>query len=56
MSDKVYHDQGHPEKAIAQAERALKMNINNTTLYFLMKMYVKRLIRYEHKDKLSGRV
>jgi glycosyltransferase involved in cell wall biosynthesis len=51
MSDKIYHDHEHPEIAIAQAERALKMNMNNTTLYFLLKMYVKRLIRYDNKNK-----
>ena len=53
MSDKIYHDHKHPEIAIAQAERALKMDVNNTTLFFLLKMYVKRLIRYEHKKEIS---
>ena len=48
MSDKIYHDHKHPEIAIRQAKRSLKMDMNNTTLYFLFKMYFKRLIRYEH--------
>ena len=53
MSDKIYHDHKHPQIAIRQAERALKMDLNNTTLFFLLKMYIKRLIRYEHKNQTT---
>lgn len=49
MSDKIYHEHNHPEIAIAQAERSLKMDLNSTTIYFLLKMYVKRFLRYDQK-------
>jgi hypothetical protein len=57
MSDKIYHEHRHPDIAIAQAERSVKMDLNYTTMYFLVKMYIKRLIRYDDKsraEKQSG--
>jgi len=50
MSDKIYHDHNHPEIAIEQAERALKMDVNNTTIFFLLKMHIKKMIGYQHKN------
>lgn len=46
MSHKIYHDYANPPAAIKQIHGALGMSVNRTTLFQLLKLYVKRLIRY----------
>jgi len=46
----VYHSYHHPQQALAQAKSAFHMDANLTTLYFVIKMYLKLLIRYRFKD------
>ena len=46
ITDKIYHEYKRPGSARRQAKGALAMNMNPTTLYFLMKVEVKLFIRY----------
>lgn len=46
MSHKIYHDYKNPRAAMKQIHGALGMSVNRTTLIQLLKLYVKRLIRY----------
>jgi glycosyltransferase involved in cell wall biosynthesis len=46
-SDMVYHRYKKPEQAVIQAMLALKLNINPTTIFFVLKLYVKKIIHYK---------
>jgi glycosyltransferase involved in cell wall biosynthesis len=46
-SDMVYHKYNKPDQAIRQAKMAFYMSKNSTTILFLLKMYVKKVIRYK---------
>ena len=46
-SDLVYHRYNNPNQAITQAKLAFLMNKNLITIFFLVKMYLKKLIRYK---------
>jgi glycosyltransferase involved in cell wall biosynthesis len=47
-TDMVYHRYKNPGQALAQARDSLSMHTNPTTLYFLVKILIKRLIRYKY--------
>jgi glycosyltransferase involved in cell wall biosynthesis len=49
-SDLVYNNYHCPQQALAQAKSAFQMDKNPTTLYFVLKMYLKLLLRYRFKD------
>lgn len=49
-ADMVYHKYKNPNQAIVQAKLALQMNVNPTTVFFLMKMIFKKAIRYKMND------
>lgn len=49
-SDMVYHGYHHPQQALAQAKRAFNLDMNPTTIFYVLKMYMKMLIRYRYKD------
>ncbi len=49
-SDIVYHRYANPRQAFYQAKSAFQLDINPTTIFFLLKMYIKRLIRYRFKQ------
>jgi glycosyltransferase involved in cell wall biosynthesis len=49
LSDQIYHNRKQPKAALRQSIAALKMHFNRTTFYYLIKMYVKKLIRYKIK-------
>jgi glycosyltransferase involved in cell wall biosynthesis len=46
-SDIVYHRYKKPKQAVTQAILSLKLNVNRITIYFLLKLYVKKIIRYK---------
>lgn len=46
-SDMVYHKYNDPNQAVRQAILAFRMSKNLTTILFLLKMYVKKIIRYK---------
>ncbi|MFI5156014.1 MAG: glycosyltransferase family 2 protein [Chitinophagales bacterium] len=46
-SDRIYHLNKKPRLALTQAKRAFAMNANSTTLFFLLKMYVKVILGYK---------
>ncbi|MDR3715054.1 MAG: glycosyltransferase [Puia sp.] len=46
-SDKVYHEYRKPYLAMRQAIGALKMHVNGTSLYFVVKIYLKLLFKYK---------
>jgi glycosyltransferase involved in cell wall biosynthesis len=46
-TDMVYHLHGNPQQALKQAVNALKMNVNRISLYHLLKIAVKIMIRYK---------
>ena len=52
-TDMVYHGYKSPERALAQAKQALKMHVNTTTLYFVLKMRLKLMIRYKFRAAQS---
>jgi glycosyltransferase involved in cell wall biosynthesis len=47
-TDMVYHHYKNPGQALAQARDSLSMHTNPTTLYFVVKILVKMLIRYRY--------
>jgi thiamine pyrophosphate-dependent acetolactate synthase large subunit-like protein len=49
-SDMVYHSYHQPQQALAQAKSAMHMDTNLTTVFFVLKMYMKLMIRYRFKD------
>jgi glycosyltransferase involved in cell wall biosynthesis len=46
-SDMVYHGYNKPHQALRQAKDALRLHVNRITLYFVLKIYLKLLIRYK---------
>ena len=58
VTDKIYHEYRRPGIALKHARNALAMNINLTTLFFVMKVELKLLIRYgaEKERKLVYRI
>jgi glycosyltransferase involved in cell wall biosynthesis len=48
-SDKIYHQFGKPEVALQQSKRALHMHLSLTTLFFYLKMQIKKMIGYKRK-------
>jgi glycosyltransferase involved in cell wall biosynthesis len=49
-SDMVYHSYNNPKQALQQSKMAFKLNANFTTFFFMIKMYVKKLIRYKMSE------
>jgi glycosyltransferase involved in cell wall biosynthesis len=49
LSDQIYHNRKQPKAALRQSIAAFNMHFNRTTFYYLIKMYVKTLIRYKLK-------
>jgi hypothetical protein len=50
MTDKVYHEYKSPTRAMELAKDSFRMHANSTTVYFIFKIYLKRLIRYKLPD------
>jgi glycosyltransferase involved in cell wall biosynthesis len=46
VTDKIYHEYHQPEIALRHARRALRMNFNPTTLFFLIKIEGKMFLHY----------
>lgn len=46
-ADMVYHRYQNPRQAIKQVRMALSINANIITIFFVLKMYLKMLIRYK---------
>ena len=46
-SDKIYHLNKRPDLAVTHAKRAFAMSPNSTTLFFLLKMHLKKLLGYK---------
>ncbi|PWT75427.1 MAG: family 2 glycosyl transferase [Bacteroidetes bacterium] len=46
MSDRVYHEYKMPDIAMKQAKRAANMNLNKITAFFVLKIYIKKMIGY----------
>lgn len=46
-SDMVYHRYKKPKQAFTQAMLALKLNVNPITIFFVLKLYIKKIIRYK---------
>lgn len=53
VSHKLYHDYNNRKAARAQANGALMMDVNKTTVKSALKLYAKLLIRYKYKNQAS---
>jgi len=49
MSDSIYHNGYHPKTALVQVREAFKLHSNRKTLYHLVKIFSKVLLRYKNK-------
>jgi glycosyltransferase involved in cell wall biosynthesis len=47
ISDQIFHDYKQPKAALAQTRNALKMHFNSITLGYVIKLYIKYLLRYK---------
>lgn len=41
ISEQIFHDYNNPKVALSHAKKALNMQVNKTTLFFLLKLYIK---------------
>ena len=52
ISDQIFHDYNNPKAALSHAKNALKMQVNKTTLFFLLKLYIKFYMGWKQKRSL----
>jgi glycosyltransferase involved in cell wall biosynthesis len=55
-SDMVYHGYKQPYQALRQAKDALRLHLNRITLYFVLKIYIKLLLRYKISQRAPAPV
>ncbi len=49
LSDGIYHKQNNPKAALVQVIQAFKLHPSKHTLYRVIKILTKKLIRYKNK-------
>jgi len=56
VSDKIYHEYRNPQAAFIQAREAALLHLNKTTVKFLAKLFLKKMIRYKNQEIKQGNI
>ncbi|MFC0771499.1 glycosyltransferase family 2 protein [Terrimonas alba] len=51
ISDQIFHDYNDPKAALSHAKDALKMQVNKTTIFSIIKLYIKYYIGWKRKSR-----